>query len=454
MRKSRSLDVGRWPIKSWRLGIIAGLIAALGFALFSPPQAQESPAAALPAAVEPIYAKDPNDSWNRIFYYLFSRRFKARLSDDFPEGAPFAQFGQNSDTPLSSRLFERTETGDRAIEPLYHPFPSTPAGRRQLLVEPLYSGFVEAMQEALKETTARPALARALMQSDLWAAYDILQEPLFSEDRSAKLDHRQQVVLDLLGRMIAKIALTRSEIKALPGNYAAAMVKYSLPDLFSRNSGWIEIQWFPNRTHDAVARYRHYTRIFIKPAHAPQDKQKFLDSMRDPYLNASSTLDGVALAMQSILIDSQGKLTPTRLTTDVQFRLFKKSDQGVFTKTEVRVCELSRKLMLTEPDSGGLTSEDGSSPTYRGGYWFAQPSYPDGPSGELGPPILVKLATRCSRCHGEAATRLITFSFTVPPHSKAPTVRELDPAASEAADSALSNKNKSQVFRSLRAYFR
>ena len=292
-----------------------------------------------------------------------------------------------------------------------------------------------------------------MMQSDLWAAYEILLEPLFPEDRSAELDHRHQVVLDLLGKMVAKLALTRAEITSFPDNYDAARTKYSLPDLFSKNSGWIEIEWFPGRTHDAVANYRRFTRVFVKPAHPPQDKQKFLDSLRDPQQDMSAKLDGVALVMQSILVDSQGKLAPTRLTTDVQLRLFKKSDQGVFQSTEIRVCELSRELMLTAPETGGLSSEDEDFQTYRGGYGFASPTYHIDSNAAPGPPVVVKLKTRCSQCHGQNAVSLITFMITAPPHSKRPTVRELDPAATEAAETALSRKNASYDFKLLRAYF-
>ena len=38
---------------------------------------------------QPIYSKNPHDSWNRIFYCLFSRRLTFRYSNEFPEGAPF-----------------------------------------------------------------------------------------------------------------------------------------------------------------------------------------------------------------------------------------------------------------------------------------------------------------------------------------------------------------------------
>jgi len=53
-------------------------------------KAPEAPASIrLAEAPEKIYSDNPNDSWNRIFYYLFSRRVTARLSSEFPEGAPF-----------------------------------------------------------------------------------------------------------------------------------------------------------------------------------------------------------------------------------------------------------------------------------------------------------------------------------------------------------------------------
>jgi hypothetical protein len=453
MLKLRSSHGGRGAAKVWRRAILACLVASVGFSLLPQPRAQEPQPTVLPATIEPIYSKDPNDAWNRIFYYLFSRRFKARLSGEFPEGKPFEEFESESKMLVSSRLVERTETGDRSIDPLYYPYPGTAEGRRQLLTEPMYSGIVAALQEALSDTAQRPAIARAMMQSDLWAAYEILLEPLFPEDRSAELDHRHQAVLDLLGKMVAKLALTRVEIQSLPDSYDAARAKYSLPDLFSKNSAWIEIEWFPDRTHDAVSNYRRFTRVFLMPAHPPQDKQKFLDSLRNPEQDMSAKLDGVALVMQSILVDAQGNLAPTRLTTDVQLRLFKKSDQGVFQGPEIRVYELSRKLMLAAPETGGLASEDENSQSYRGGYGFAPPNYRNGPSDQPAPPIVVKLKTRCQHCHGEDATSLMTFMIALPPHSKPPKVRELDPAASEAAETSLSRKNASYDFKLLRAYF-
>src|SRR5262249_5735350 len=127
---------------------------------------------------EPIYSKNPDDPWNRIFCLLFSRRLKIHLSDQFPEGAPFSQqpLDQNLNLGrihISTKVFEHDEIGDQAIEPLY-PYFMAESNRGMVLVEPLYSEFAKALQEALHENTTRSTVARALMQSDLWATYDVL----------------------------------------------------------------------------------------------------------------------------------------------------------------------------------------------------------------------------------------------------------------------------------------
>ena len=65
-----------------------------------------------------IYAADPSDSWNRTFRALFTRTVNARVSDAFPEGAPFVNFRMDmgsSSLRLSKAKLSRTELGDRAI---------------------------------------------------------------------------------------------------------------------------------------------------------------------------------------------------------------------------------------------------------------------------------------------------------------------------------------------------
>src|SRR4030095_4638230 len=116
-----------------------------------------------------IYSDDPNDPWNRIFHSLFTRKIKARLSDDFPEAAPFVQIRDGfSRLKGSTRIFERFENGDRPIDPLYPSFFNN-AGVLQVLNEPAYSELKTALESALAEKAARAPLDRALMQIDAWA---------------------------------------------------------------------------------------------------------------------------------------------------------------------------------------------------------------------------------------------------------------------------------------------
>jgi len=156
---------------------------------------------ALARSPEPIYSPDPHDPWNRFFYFLFSRRVQTRLSDDFSEGAPFRQEVEREGgggIRVSTRVFERNEICDRAIDPLYPSF-EVGAGSRLVLSDPAYSEFAGAMREALSERVQRPVIARALMQSDLWAAYDVLFGESFLADEKQPGQRRNET-LDLLGR--------------------------------------------------------------------------------------------------------------------------------------------------------------------------------------------------------------------------------------------------------------
>lgn len=104
------------------------------------------------------------------------------------------------------------------------------------------------------------------MQSDVWAAYDLLyrRRSGFAVVDNQFREHADQLLI-LLARFIKKLALTRSEIEALPDNYAAASRHNNLPALFDPDSGWIEVQWHPDRSHDHSVDYRRAARVFIKP---------------------------------------------------------------------------------------------------------------------------------------------------------------------------------------------
>ncbi|HEY7183594.1 MAG TPA: hypothetical protein VIC84_19345, partial [Blastocatellia bacterium] len=302
-----------------------------------------------------IYHPDPADSWNRIFYCLFTRTVKTRLSQDFSEGAPFtsARMMGFPEFRVSASLFERIEGGDGANDPLY-PSALTSAGSAQALVEPRYSMLKRALADALGESRDRPALDRALMQGDAWAAFDILSGyRRVAGPQGESLDERRSELAPMLARFIRKLALTPEEIKRLPDNYAAASGVHRLPDLFGTRSEWVEIRWTPDRLHDDSVHFRRAARVFIKAKSQPANRQAFLNELRDEPADKAEGIDAVALVIQSMLIDSNGAVVPSPITFEVQQRSFIKDERGNFVKTELGQFEISRKLFLSNPLSGG-----------------------------------------------------------------------------------------------------
>jgi len=197
-------------------------VPILAFVLLLPVVTLSEPAGVQDAEdhPRPIYSSDPNDPWNSIFYCLFSRRIEYVVSDEYPEGAPFANLFPDSDRRVSTRTFNRYEVGDRAIDPLYPNF-FNDTGVRVVLRDPTYSLFAKALQRSLDSDVPRSAIARAVMQSDLWSAYDSLYGE-YRRPEDYEVEQHRRVLENLIGRLMRKIALTRGEIRSLPANYSAA----------------------------------------------------------------------------------------------------------------------------------------------------------------------------------------------------------------------------------------
>jgi hypothetical protein len=429
--------------------ITAGLLVnVIGFAQRAP---SDLPRVELSSTPELIYSANSNDPWNKIFYFLFSRKLTVRLSSDFAEGAPFID--RSGQRKVSSRVFEKDETGDRAIDPMYPTF-AVGFGGMLVLSDSAYPVFTRALSDAVAETPARSASARALMQSDLWGAYDALFSPFLPDDERA-LGERRKAALDLIAHLIRKIALTPQEIEALPENYSSAVRRDRFPDVFAKDSGWIEIAWFLPRTHDDHAGYRRVSRVFLKPAQPPQNVQRFLEAQTVSDPDVPSGLAGVALITQLLLIDSHGNPQPTKLTSEAQIRLFVSgAESGTLTGT-MRTCEISRKLFLQDSQSGGLVAEDANTPAYLsngGSYGFAEGQLMPVPNQSWGEPIRVKLRSRCAACHGENLAQLMTFSVIRPPHP--PQIRQLSAAGTTVADLDIHLKRRQKEFQALLGYFK
>lgn len=421
---------------------ILGVIAAARLAQCQPPAyLRDSIEAERPQL---IYGKDARDPWNRIFYSLFTRKVRFRATEDLPDAAPFDSSRPYRSKLLSDRIFERIESGDRAIDPLYPSFLSS-LGTERLFLEPRYSEFVRAMEDALKQKTERPAVERALFESDLWAAYDLI------------FQHRNRIggegperLLALLARMIRKVAPTPEEARRLPDNYAAGVKNGGLPDLFGEQSPWIEVVWHDGRLHDSGADYRRSTRIFLKPSSTVTDRRGFVESFRVSN-GPHAPLEAVALVTRDLLIDNRGNLSDGGMTTEVQVREFSYATDGHLLKTGIADFELARKALLAQPASSGLVPLAEAAPAYLAAsgndFTFASPiAGSDAGPHELA--ILGSLRTRCASCHGPNSA--ILFTFGTHDHQEG-VIRILDKSKDEHAQYVIERKTALESWKSLTA---
>jgi len=427
-------------------------------------QAEQDPygrdAAARGEPVQAIYSEDLTDPWNRLFSAMFTRTVRHRRTSEFPDAGPFQALGENEFRrfPVSTRVFDRLEDGDRAAMPFYPSFIQLLDAPQAITAERL-SAFRQLLTEALADSRPRSTVDRALMQMDLWAVFDRLSpmDPGMPT-RSRDLDRAIASVMPLLARMIARLALTPQEMAGLPDHYAAARKTIDLPDLFSPDSGWLEIVWLDTRMHDLDAAFRQATRVFVRPSPSADDTASRLSDLRGFGSSDLSSrgdknaarrraeaallqIDAVALAMQMLAIDSTAEVVPTPFFSTLQIRTFDRT--GAATASEH---ELSRRLLRTAPHSSFRTSRDPDAayvPSAGNDFGFASPHI-----GTVREPILGTLRTRCSACHG-VARDLGTFSMLFT--GAAPDVRVLPQPNQTRALFVSEKKKRRNDLRRLRA---
>ena len=189
-----------------------------------------------------VYSPDPADPWNRVFHALFSRTIRARVTGDFRGAAPLETTkATGRELEVSKKFFERIEGGDRAIEPL-DPFASSFGSK--LALEVLegkgFDRLKGALADALDDPSPRSILARALMQADIWAAYDVIYA---SGHEAAEARDRREELLGLVARLVGKLALTPREIESLPRNFEDARLPFRLSE---EGGPWLEVEFLPD----------------------------------------------------------------------------------------------------------------------------------------------------------------------------------------------------------------
>jgi hypothetical protein len=362
-----------------------------------------------------IYVSDPNDAWNQVFFLLFTRTVDARV---IAANSPVL-FSGDPDFEVSEKRVSRVEDGDRAIDPLYPSWLGMDAtdfdfdwkAAWKLLREPRYSRLVAALEGVRVTARSRPPMARALMQADLWAAFDMVYSltrplPRRSTDDLRERIQYAQLLLPRIAMTMRGLALTRDEIAALPNTYFASATTLSLPNLLEDGTGWTEIRWLRDRRQDRAANYRRATRVFLQLKEPPRDEAGFLNGLRDGSEQAPHSIRSAAQVTQLLLLANDGTVVPSSITFDVQLR-GEAARQGASVVPEY---ELSRRLLLGSPAGGGLVAFDENAlaylPSAANDFGFATPPR------ATGEPVEAPLERRCAACHGAepGVGYLMTFS--------------------------------------------
>lgn len=366
----------------------------------------------------PIYDADPQSLRNRLFAALYIR------VSEIP--------AKRGATPV-----RRIEGGD-VIDFLAWPgsdYWSQPETCRRV------SSLLDECLADLSRFRPADPVRRAMLQRDLWAAFDHYVGRNIARDGDKATRQRRSDLCRNLAKVIGSLTLTTAEIASLPDNYALAIKSgefpaehafdsrrnYLPPTLFAGEE-WQEIDFFqPGNIHEDIQerfitlhtrsyKARSYFRIFYRFPGGRTALEEFLQKMdRDGvdwkegahsgFLTIRDTAPQIPVGMEVALVqflmtlDDQWRPTPTRLVESVRLRTFRnvdgKTEPPTNTGVGMNVSEytLKRRLLFDGVKQGGLVREPDEVPIYR--VIFQSEKAPDwGDSGRS-----LTLVQDCRRCH-------------------------------------------------------
>jgi hypothetical protein len=363
----------------------------------------------------PIYDRDSEHLWNRLYREIAVRT----------EGA--------------------VDYGEDNAEPYYDAFDDP----KKL------AATLDEFLEKHGEDRARGDLRRALLQNDVWVAFDLATSP--EAGASGVLLRRR------LARVIERLRLKSSQISGLPDNYAQAVASAAFapdfdpehpdraflpPDLLDPKGQWVEIG---EDGLGAVAPFhihmlsgRSVFRVFIRCPGGRQATLAYLETlnlyptpwtlnpqdigtrypdrakvrMRPLVVNPATpqfppgTI--VALARQMMVVNDELKPVPTSITQKVQFRVFKDVGEPghVFDDGEFSARQLVYELVMRRRDI--LAGKAGGfHPVTQDETEYQLTTIPMGGSREAHLRGVVVLST-CARCHSSNGIFSVnTYGFTL-----------------------------------------
>jgi hypothetical protein len=385
---------------------------------------------AQPPAVT-IYDENPSHLWNRVHRALLVRE------------------GLNADELV----------GVDSVDPILW------SNTRRLLVGESHRAAIEVLDEFLSgggEKLIDEPAKRASLQRDLWAVFDW---------SCAAEDHKpqRQALQDRLARAIARVALTKAQIDALPDTCAAAAARLAddsvLPrDLRDPSGPWIDMY----RPGDGIATPAHLKAfggrsIFNALIRHPDGREAGLaylhtiSTFDQPYIAVADPSNSgrrglrlnselpqfpvgtrVALLRRAMLIDDRGDLVATRLAVSVQFRTYRRipaaGEQPRRDDQDFDEFVVTRRALFADPatalrrrtaDETDILHVQFAS---HGIDWIEAPPNRPGEVRRLAHPVM----EGCFSCHNGPGIRAVnTFSRLFGPETFRPTVGGGSPDAQD-----------------------
>jgi hypothetical protein len=380
-------------------------------------------------APAPVYSPASDDQWNRIHHLLFTTTEDSSVPTYYLEPSKQAPVlmlqgtlgEEERQVALGRYLQERYASGSvkvRRIEGGDRPdfFFATSTGLGHLLRGARYRVLVAALEDELKASRleGRTAEARILFQSDLWNRFDALGAGLHSENGKNASRRRLR---NLLGRLIARIALSREELQ---------MIRPNLPEIAhtyrAQGRDWRELlrasrDGYETTEHSRVAGLRRVFRIFMRvPGEAggaacleasfsPEASQRPPGCIGEGALAYGTQ---VLLVETLLVLSKHGELVHVPLVVNIQSRVFAPLEPGGDGRLDLAdlpfVILHGSRLSLSSGrrQEGGLTPLDPDEPVPPSVGCFSRPR-----GATLLPARLV-----CTTCHGPTGRNLMRFMST------------------------------------------
>jgi hypothetical protein len=375
----------------------------------------------------PLFDRDPNHLWNRLFAAFWIRPLKPSGRDlQWAVGPPRPGADEGVPAELSDRLRnvwrqtynrdpERRIEGGDVLEPPLFPHPNS------LLSDRYFTAANAILDEFLHEhgeRLIRVPLKRALLQRDLWPVFDLLQGDGFWDDANVRRrrgetaskkyseaeNERKGTLAHKIAAVMQAVALTKEEVASLPDTYDLAVrsgqftpelgdgrARPYLPAHLMDGSGdWIEVNTYgegkqfhglPSHTGGLGFEGRAWFRVFYRFPAVVGGRQALERFLADPEVyrrDAEGWLMGpdvppgtqVALARMLLTIDRNGEIHPTRILEDLQLRVLQFVDGGKHLETDsgfgqdVFQYEMRRAALFDGPVGGGLIRVPNGAPRY------------------------------------------------------------------------------------------